>query len=332
MIYKYNVSYNNGYFNFINLSKLNPVITESAIASSVGGFATQTNVLGQAFASIDTQISSRHLVKQKSVLCASASSSIFDMENKIERGLWIRPYAVQETIKFNDVDVDNTAIGTLAGLDLVAGENTLLSFYLGYAGSNQKYEDIKVSQTGYIVGATGMIIKEKWYAGLTANINFNKAESQSDYGTDNFDMNMYSIGAKAGYNFDLNDKWILEPNLLLMYGNVTSQEYETTQGAKIDSQSTANIIVEPQVKAKLSLDNGWQPYGLLGYVANMNDKAKVVVDGTEFETDKIKGYVEFGAGVNKDFINTPWICYVEATGRSGGRTGFAGNLGIKYKF
>ena len=331
-LYEYNVSYNNGYFNFINLSKLNPVITESAIASSVGGFATQTNVLGQAFASIDTQISSRHLVKQKSVLCASASSSIFDMENKIERGLWIRPYAVQETIKFNDVDVDNTAIGTLAGLDLVAGENTLLSFYLGYAGSNQKYEDIKVSQTGYIVGATGMIIKEKWYAGLTANINFNKAESQSDYGTDNFDMNMYSIGAKAGYNFDLNDKWILEPNLLLMYGNVTSQEYETTQGAKIDSQSTANIIVEPQVKAKLSLDNGWQPYGLLGYVANMNDKAKVVVDGTEFETDKIKGYVEFGAGVNKDFINTPWSCYVEATGRSGGRTGFAGNLGIKYKF
>ena len=331
-LYEYQVSYNNGYFNFINLSKLNPVIVESAIAGSVGGFTTQTNVLGQAFSSIDAQISNRKSAKKQGVLYASTSSSIFDMENKIERGLWIRPYAVQETVKFNDIDVDNTAIGTLAGLDLAAGENTLLSFYLGYAGSNQKYESIKVSQTGYILGATGMIIKEKWYAGLTANINFNKAQSQSDYGTDNFDMNMYSIGAKAGYNFDLSDKWILEPNLMLMYGNVNSQEYETTQGAKIDSQSTANIIVEPQVKAKLSLDNGWQPYGLLGYVANISDKAKVVVDGTEFETDKIDGYVEYGAGVNKDFINTPWSCYLEAKGRSGGRTGFAGNLGIKYKF
>ena len=332
-LYKYNVFYNDGYFNFINISnKINPILAESAIASSVGGFATQANVLGQAFTSIDAQMSNKHQAKQKGILYASASSSIFDMENKIERGLWIRPYAVNETIKFNDMDIDNIAIGTLAGLDLVTGENILLSFYLGYAGSNQKYEDIKINQTGYIIGATGMLIKEKWYAGLTANINFNKAESQSDYGTDNFDMNMYSVGAKAGYNFEMGKSWILEPNLTLMYGNVSNQEYETTQGAKVDSQSTSNIVVEPQVKAKLSLNKGWQPYGLLGYIANMSDKAKVVVDGTEFETDKVNGYVEFGAGVNKDFINTPWSCYLEATGRSGGRTGFAGNLGIKYKF
>ena len=308
------------------------IIAESAIASSVGGFATQVNVLGLAFTSIDTQISSRKQAKKKSILYASASRSIFDMENKIENALWIRPYTVQETVKFSEIDVDNTAIGTLAGLDLTAGENTLLSFYLGYAGSNQKYEDIKVSQTGYIIGATGMIIKEKWYAGLTANINFNKAESQSDYGTDEFGMNMYSIGAKAGYNFDLSDKWTLEPNLMLMYGTVSNQEYETTQGAKVDSQSNSNIIVEPQVKAKVDLTNGWQPYGLLGYVANISDKAKVVVDEAEFETDKINGYVEYGAGVNKDFINTPWSCYLEATGRSGGINGFSGNFGIKYRF
>ncbi len=72
--------------------------------------------------------------------------------------------------------------------------------------------------------------------------------------------------------------------------------------------------------------------GLLGYVTNISDKAKVVVDGTEFETDKIDGYVEYGAGVNKDFINTPWSCYAQVTDRSGGINGFSGNLGIKYKF
>ena len=61
--------------------------------------------------------------------------------------------------------------------------------------------------------------------------------------------------------------------------------------------------MEPQIKAKLQLEKGWQPYGLLGYVANMNDKAKIVVDEMTFEFDKIKGYVEYGVGVNKDFIN-----------------------------
>ena len=177
-----------------------------------------------------------------------------------------------------------------------------------------------------------MIIKEKWYAGLTANINFNKAESESNYGTDSFDLNMYSVGAKAGYNYEINNKWTLEPNLTLMYGTVSNQEYETTQGAKIDSQSNSNIVVEPQIKAKLDLTNGWQPYGLLGYVANISDKAKVVADETEFEADKINGYIEYGAGVNKDFINTPWSCYAQVTGRNGGINGVSGNLGIKYSF
>ena len=332
-LYKYNVFYNDGYFSFINVrGEINPVIAESAIAASVGGFATQTNILGQVFSSIDTQIMSRNQAKKRSVLYAAASNSVFDIENKIERNLWIRPYAVQETVKFNDIDVDNTAIGTLAGIDLVTSEESLVSFYLGYAGSNQKYEDIKINQTGYVLGATGMLIKEKLYAGLTGNINFNKAESQSDYGTDSFAMNVYSIGAKTGYNFDLSDKFILEPNLTLMYGNVSNQEYETTQGAKIDSQSNTNIVVQPQVKAKFSFENGWQPYGLLGYIANISDKTKVVVDGIEFETGKINGYVEYGAGVNKDFIGTVWSCYAQVTGKSGGRNGFAGNLGIKYKF
>ena len=335
-LYKYNVDYNDGYFNFTNGGEnppeVNPIIAESAIASSVGGVLTQVNVLGQAFTSIDTQVSARKEAKKKSVFYASTANQIFETENKIESGLWIRPFMAQETIKFSDIDVDNTLTGTLAGIDLATGENSLVSFYLGYAGSNQKYEDIKVSQTGYIVGATGMLVKDNWYAGLTANINFNKAESQSDYGTDNFDMNMYSVGAKAGYNLELNDKWTLEPNLMLMYGNINSQEYETKQGAKIDSQNTSNMIIEPQIKANLNLTNGWQPYGLLGYVANMNDKTKVIADGQEFEIDKIDGYVEYGAGVNKDFINTPWSCYLQATGRSGGRNGFAGNIGIKYKF
>jgi len=48
--------------------------------------------------------------------------------------------------------------------------------------------------------------------------------------------------------------------------------------------------------------------------------------------DKIDGYVEYGAGVNKEFINTPWSCYAQLTGRNGGINGFSGNIGVKYSF
>ena len=332
-LYKYDVVYNDGYFNFINTvePKINPIILESQVAKA-SGLITQITALNQAFSSIDNIKNMIIQSKQKGLLYASTADLVFSNPGRIESGLWVRPFMAQDTIKLDKLDIDNSLTGTLAGIDLSVGENSLVSVYLGYAGSNQKYEDIKVNQTGYIVGAAGMLVKEKWYAGLTANVMFNKADSESVYGTDSFDLNMYSVGAKAGYNYEINNKWALEPNLTLMYGTVSNQEYETTQGAKIDSQSNSNIIAEPQVKAKLSLTNGWQPYGLLGYAANISDKGKVVADKIELETDKIDGYIEYGVGVNKEFIDTLWSCYAQVTGRSGGINGFGGNMGVKYSF
>ena len=333
-LFKYNVEYNKnaGTLNFSITAKDNPTMVAGQVANIADGLITQTTVLNQAFSSIDNIRNKITSAKEKGLLYASTADVVFDNSNKLERGLWLRPFYSQESINFDSLSVDNTLTGTLAGIDLVTSENSLVSVYLGYAGSEQKYEDIKVSQTGYIVGATGMLIKDDWYAGLTANINFNKAESQSDYGTDSFDMNMYSVGAKAGYNYEINDKWTLEPNLTLMYGNVNSAEYQTTQGAKVEGQSVANIIVAPQVKGKLGLTNGWQPYGLLGYVINCGDKVKANVEDVEFEQQKIENYFEFGIGINKEFINTPWNCYLQVTGRSGDRSGFDSSLGIKYKF
>ncbi|WP_413854132.1 autotransporter domain-containing protein, partial [Candidatus Ruminimicrobium bovinum] len=337
-LFKYNVEYNKnaGTLNFSVTAKDNPEKVAGQIAMAEG-LITQTTVLNQAFASMEN-IKSRILqVKNEipvdSPIYASRANTIFFQKTgRIESGLWLRPFYSQETINFDNLSVDNTLTGTLAGLDLATGENSLVSLYLGYAGSEQKYENIKVSQTGYILGATGMLLKEQWYAGVTANINFNKAESQSSYGTDNFDMNMYSVGAKAGYNFDLSDKWKLEPNLMLMYGNVNSQEYQTKQGAKVEGQSVANIIFEPQIKAKLNLENGWQPYGLIGYVVNAGDKVTTKVEEVEFDGQKIGNYVEFGAGVDKSFKNSPWSLYIQLMGRSGDRTGFDGNFGMKYSF
>ena len=39
-----------------------------------------------------------------------------------------------------------------------------------------------------------------------------------------------------------------------------------------------------------------------------------------------------GIGINKEFESTPWSCYGQVAGRSGGRSGFSGNFGVKYRF
>ncbi len=361
----------NGYYYTFTKNGFNPVTAAGAVSASVGGYATQSVVTGQAFASMDRQVAAKNQPTvapkatnsktttnntqnkkedkkqapkkdtkqqnkktsyiQSSNLYVSAGDQIFAEPSKIERGAWLRPFILNETVKVGDTDVDNNLYGTLAGIDLPVKGDILASFYLGYAGSKQKAEEVKSNQTGYVLGATGMLIKDKWYAGLTLNMIFNKASVDTDDGTNDIDMNMFTIGAKAGYNYDIGKNWILEPNVTLMYGIVNCGSYETTL-TKVDSQSVNNIMLEPQVKARWQLTNGWQPYGLLGYAANLSSKPTVKTEAGDLDLDSIGGYVEFGAGVNKDFLNTAWSCYAQITGRAAGRSGFEGNLGIKYKF
>ena len=168
--------------------------------------------------------------------------------------------------------------------------------------------------------------------GLTANINFNKAESENKLGKDKFDMNMYALGAKAGYNIDLGNEWILEPNLTMMYGNINTQGYTTSRGAKINSQNTNNVLIQPQIKAKLALTNGWTPYALVGYILNSGNKTKLVANNIGFDDMQIAGYTEYGVGLNKIFEDSAWSCFLQATGKSGDRKGVEGNIGVKYSF
>ena len=67
---------------------------------------------------------------------------------------------------------------------------------------------------------------------------------------------------------------------------------------------------------------------MVGYSANLSGKPKVKAGGEELELDNIDGFVEYGIGVNKEFVGSVWSCCGQVTGRNG----FGGNLGIKYKF
>ena len=117
-----------------------------------------------------------------------------------------------------------------------------------------------------------------------------------------------------------------------MYGNINTQEYKTKQGARIESQSTSNILIEPQIKAKLDLAKGWTPYALVGYVLNAGNKTRLLANNIAFDNMQISGYVEYGLGVNKSFKDSFWSYFLQATGKGGDRAGFEGNIGIKYSF
>ncbi|WP_413853050.1 autotransporter domain-containing protein [Candidatus Ruminimicrobium bovinum] len=336
--YIYDVSYdkNTGYFSFISRDVANPTTLEGTVAMLAGSLATQENVLNQAFVSMNTSFTNRHdrrmdLLENSKNLYASTENFIFFEQNKIEGGLWLRPYAYQEKLTIASYDVDNTVYGALAGLDLKITDDKLLSFYIGYTGVNQKFENIKVDQNGYVFGVTGMLVKEKFYLGLTANAGVTDTKAESAKGTDDFQINTYIVGLKGGYEFKAGNYWIIEPNLSLIYGFYGVENYTTKQGAKVAEDSINNFRIEPQIKAKLDLVDGWKPYALLGYIYNTG-KTSTQVNGNNKKEEGIDPYYEYGIGLEKNFIGTAWVGYAQVTGKSGGKQGVGVNLGIKYAF
>jgi hypothetical protein len=299
---------------------------EANYVANLFGLLTQTTVLNKNFENLDYYQIKKHKTSKDNEI---TKDILFEREHGIYSGLWIRPFVVQNDLKIGQSDqffqnglsnISGLLVGTLAGIDFKIQKNWLLSFYLGYVKSSQRldvsnFQNVFVCENGYILGTTGLFVKDNWYAGVTTNIIFTKAHTENLPETDKFDMNMYSIGAKTGYNFHLNKSFILEPNLMFMLGRV---------------KENVTFFIEPQIKAKLNLAKGWQPYGLLGYsLNNMNGSMKI------YDTNHIINrnilYFTSGVGVNKRFSKT-LSTYFNVICKFGEMEGISVNLGIKYNF
>ncbi len=335
-LYKYNVKYDEstGNMTFTKTSIGNPLAHAADILGLIGGSFSKIATINQAFVGMDTGAKSKKQNSaQSSNLYASASNQVFESDNEIQRGVWLRPYATNETMKLAglDKDIETTMYGTIAGIDLPVAEDKMVAVYFGYNGSQQKLESIKINNTGYCIGATGMLIKDSYYIGATVNAELGKATTDTDFGSDDTDMTSYAVAAKAGYNFEVGNNWIIEPNLMVAYVGINTKEFTNAQGNKVSAEGINNVHIEPGVKASLELDNGWTPYGLISASFNTGEAA------TEVNNKSVKAltmdpYYECGIGLTKDFLSTPWSCYGEIDGRTGSREGIGFNLGVKYAF
>ena len=331
-IYKYNIKYNDiiGEMSFTR-SGVNPMSQESGIMN-FGIYSAQNEIVKQVF----TNMAGGALEKRASLrnnLYVSADTERVFSGSSLKRGVWVSPYIVKDTIEFGKYvkDVENSINGILAGVDLVVDKDNGISLYCGYNGGSQKYDNVEMSQSGYILGASGIILKGKFYAGAAANVIINNNEAKSSLGTSETDNMGYSLGLKGGYDIAFGTNWTLEPNMILMYSGVTGSEYTNAGGYKVEDEGLSGLLIKPGVKAKVELTNGWQPYGLMDISINTGESA-TKVEGSKAEALKLDPYFECGLGVNKDFANTPWSAYAQLTGKAGSRAGSAINLGVKYAF
>jgi len=347
-VYKYDVAYDkqNGHFLFTRKKSdsFNPAVLAAPVAAQAGGYLTQLHSYDEAFADMDMYMSNFQKERRKSVLrmacyCPSGMVSYYRGPQKICNGnkVWIRPYATFEDVSLKrGPKVSNTAYGTYIGeesgiYDLSHGWIGMLGAYFGYNGSHQEYDDIDIRQNGATLGLVGMVYKNNYFAGLTINAGASHVEADTRYGDESFMLWRSGIAAKTGYNIEFNNNFVVQPNLLMSYSFINTEEYTNAAGAKIANDNLHSVQIEPGVKFIANLNNGWMPYASLSFVETLNNKTKFKANDIELPELSVKPFVKYGLGVRKKW-NNHLDGYAQTNLTSGGRKGADIQLNIRWMF
>ena len=354
-IYRYDVSYDNrddmGYFVFArhgigstnSSEQFNPAVLASNAVAQAGANSAMNQALYYAFEHGDTFMNGsafdRFAAINKNTYALSTdfdgNIGLSDLEHK-NKSVWVKPYSVFEKIDLkNGPKIDTISYGSLIGFDsdihkLKHGWANVGTAYLGYNGSQVKYNGIDASTNGGILGLTETFYKGNFWTALTATAGASNAEAHTMYGRDDMVMLMAGIGSKTGYNFEFNQgKFIIQPRLFMAYSMVKTLDYTNAAGVRIDTDPMHTIQINPAIKFIGNTKSGWQPYASIGMNWNLMNTTKGYANNVRLPEMHTKPYVEYGLGVQKHW-NDKYSAYGQAMVRNGGRNGIALTLGFRW--
>ncbi len=351
-IYKYAVKYVNkddmGYFQFTrgagrSSNDYNPSVLAAPIGAQMGGYLTQLNSYDEAFRNMDmymlktrSQRLSGKLANKYAVTETNLPFTVGVKRDDIESGGWFRPYATFESVGLkNGPKVNNTAYGTFAGAESKMYElndkwDGMFGAYVGYNGSHQSYSGNSIQQNGATVGLVGMLYRDNFFTGLTANFGASIADASTMYGNEDFSMIMSGVAVKTGYNKEFKEgRFIIQPSLTASYSFVNTFNYTNAAGVRISSDPLHAIHVEPGVKFIANFESGWQPYIGISGVWNIMDDTKFSANNVSLPELSVKPYIKYGIGVRKMW-GKRFTGYLQAFFTNGGRNGVGLQAGFKW--
>jgi len=351
-IYKYAVKYVNnddmGYFQFTrgkgsSSNDYNPSVMAAPIGAQMGGYLTQLNTYDEAFRNMDmymlmtrSQRLSRKFANKYAMTEGNFPFMIGVKRDAIDAGGWFRPYATFESVGLkNGSKVNNTAYGTFVGAESKMYElndnwDGMLGVYIGYNGSHQSYQWNSIQQNGASIGLVGMLYRDNFFTGLTANFGANIADASTMYGNEDFTMIMSGVAFKTGYNKEFKEgKFIIQPSLTASYSFVNTFDYTNAAGVRINADPLQAINIEPGLKFIANLGNGWQPYIGISGVWNIMDDTKFYANNVSLPELSVKPYAKYGFGLRKMW-GRKFSGYIQAFFTSGGRNGVGLQAGFKW--
>ncbi len=357
-LYKYNISYNKnpednlGYFSFMRpgyssgnpSDNFNPSVLATPVATQAGAYATQTQTFNYAFQHADTFMNipyqERMAIRNsnKYALVDNTNAGTFSplLANAKGAGYWVRPYATFESITLNNgPKVSSINYGTLIGFDsdiqtIKHGIDRVITGYVGYNGSSQRFSGVDSYQNGGLVGSTITLYKNNFFNATTLSVGASAGDNVTMYGRENFALLSAGIGNKTGYNFEFKEgRIILQPSFLVSYSFINTFDYTNAAGLRISSDPLNAIQLAPGIKLIGNTKNGWQPYASVNMVWNLLDKTKFTADNVRLPNMSIDPYIQYGLGVQKR-CKDRFLAFGQAMIHNGGRNGLALTFGFRW--
>ena len=265
-----------------------------------------------------------------------STASYTQQYTPIQGGMWLRPYATFESIPLrHGPKVDTSLYGALVGYDTDLTEHangwaSVFSGYLGYNGSQQTWEDNnRTRQNGARVGLTETLYKKNFYTALTLSAGVSHGETHTDFGKEDFDMQMAGIAIRSGYNLCMaSGKYVIQPSLQLSYTTFHVNDYDNAAGIRMEADPMHAIQINPSVKFIKHAKKEWTPYLTGGFVWNLMSKTHISADGDKLPELSIRPYAEYGVGLQKTW-KSRYTAHGQLTGRSGGRNGVEASVGLR---
>lgn len=253
--------------------------------------------------------------------------------------LWERPYVtIEENTMKNGPKVKNTMYGTITGKDSAVFNynknwKSILTAFVGYDGSHQRYDGIDIHGNAVRVGGRIVFYNNNFYIGGIANTSVGFERADTAYGLDRFTMLTAGFAARAGYSFKLmDDKLTFQPSAQTSYTFVSAFDYKTTGGVDLSINPLTSIELTPGLKVSGIVGDNWEVYTSGKYVWTLVNKTSSVASaaGVNVKLPSIAAtsFVQFGAGVQKDFGN--YSVYIQTDVRCLGRLGTTISGGVSF--
>ncbi|MBQ1612508.1 MAG: autotransporter outer membrane beta-barrel domain-containing protein, partial [Alphaproteobacteria bacterium] len=320
-------------------SDFNPSVLAAPVAALVGGYSGQSQALQDSFYHMNryTKYSLEHRSSAENTDKKSLTAHKPAMPETAS-SMWIKPYGGHEKVDLkNGTEVSNTTYGMLYGADTDLedfgnGYKAIISAFIGYNGSHQSYDNVKINQHGGIIGLTGTMYKENFFTGITVSAGASSGKASTSYGREKFTVLTSGIANRTGYNFEFaNGKLIVQPSVFMAYTSTNVSDYTNAAGVKIKSSSLDAFQIAPGVEVIGNFKNNWQPYFGISTMFNIMDKTDFTANETKLPDMSVKPYIQYGAGVQKSWGNQ-YTAFVQTILRHGGRDGVGLQAGFRWNF